>query len=831
MRFQLWSACPQHPMRQYSIRTSLVLLSILVSASLCAALPSAAGAGKNTARHARRSAGARLPWRRLDPIVEDSLKRHEMPGAVLIVGHNGHVVYRKAYGERALFPHREKMTVNTIFDCASLTKVVATTPSIMQLFEEGKLRLNDPVSRYLPGFAVNGKEHITIRELLTHFSGLPPDLDVSTPWHGYNLGVEKAEASTLDRAPGSRFEYSDVNFVILGELVRRISGERLDQYAWEHVWKPLGMAHTRFLPPASWRPRIAPTARDPQTGRWLRGTVHDPTARYMDGVSGDAGVFSTADDLARYAQMMLNGGVGANGHRVLSALTVAKMTTPQTPFNVPDLHGLGWDIDTPFSSNRGELLRVGSYGHTGFTGTSIWIDPYTNTYIVLLTNAVHPQPRKPVISLRSKVATAVAAILSEEHPTRNEKKLRARMLAAYQENLTGYNEVNMTTHRPIARNGVVLTGLDVLKQRGFDVLRGLNVGLVTNETGIDGSGVRNLDDMRAAGIHVTAAFAPEHGWAGKLDTTQIGNTRDAATGIPVYSAYGATPAARHLSPAGLDKVNALVYDIQDVGVRFYTFETTLGYTLEAAAQRHIPVFVLDRPDPINGIDVQGPVLDPTLRSFTGYYPGMPVRNGMTVGELAEMFNRTMNIDANLKVIRMEGWERGDFYDSTSLPWVNPSPNLRNLTETILYPGVSLVEGTNVSVGRGTDDPFEVLGAPWIHATELAAYLNRRVIPGVRFIPIQFTPSSSRYAHQLCQGVSINLEDRDILNAPELGLEIASALAHLYPRQWDSHEMFRLAGSHQVVQQILSRQDPRNIDVSEAAQRKAFMHTRGRFLLY
>jgi uncharacterized protein YbbC (DUF1343 family)/CubicO group peptidase (beta-lactamase class C family) len=770
-------------------------------------------------------AGVRLHWSGIGAIVRRSVAAGETPGAVVLIGHDGHIVYRKAFGDRSLEPYRQKMTVDTIFDLASLSKVVATAPAIMQLLDHGYFRLNDPVAKYLPRFAQHGKDGITIRDLLTHFSGLPPDIPQVPRWSGYATGVAKAFAIVPAFPPDVHFEYSDINYVVLAELVRHFTGERIDRYALRNIWKPLGMNHTRYLPPASWRPKIAPTEPEPD-GRFLRGVVNDPTARSMGGVTGDAGVFSTADDLAKLCQMMLNGGRGANGARILSPLAVAKMTTPQTPYNVPDVRGLGWDIDTPFSNNRGDYLPVGSYGHSGFTGTSIWIDPYSDTYIVILANAIHPHQRPPmksILAMRSEVANRVAVILAQGDPVGEFNRIEQGL-----ERITGYNDAAVSEHRRIYRNGNVFTGLDVLAARGFDTLRGRRVGLVTNPTGVDRHGHRNIDDMIAAGIHVTAGFAPEHGWSGRLDGP-VADTRDASTGVPVYSTYASAQGSHMLPAAGLDRVNMLVYDIQDVGVRFYTFETTLAYTLETAAARHIPVVVLDRPDPLDGIHVQGPALAPQERSFIGYFAGMPVRNGMTVGELARMFNAT--IHADLHVVRMRGWNRGDFYDETGLAWVNPSPNLRNLDETVLYPGVAEIEYTNVSVGRGTDTPFELVGAPWIHARQLAAALNARRIPGVRFMPVSFTPRSSMYAHQLCHGISLILTSREQLDSPEMGIELASALAHLYPQQWHTGAMHQEVGSQAIVDAIQSGEDPRRIEGDWQSNLQVFKALRRRYLLY
>ncbi len=296
------------------------------------------------------------------------------------------------------------MTVDTIFDLASLTKVVATTTAVMQLVQKGQIRVNEPVAKYIPEFAENGKEEITIRELLTHFSGLPQDLDLSQPWEGREAGLRMAYAEKPIYAPGSRFLYSDINFIVLGALVERVSGMSLQDYCEKNIFAPLKMTHTRFLPPASWLPKIAPTQYD-EHDKMLRGVVHDPTVRRMGGVAGQAGLFSTADDLAKFAQALLGGST------ILSPLTVEKMTTPQQPPTSEVLRGFGWDIDSPYSSNRGDLLPVGSFGHTGFTGTSLWIDPTTRTYIIVLTNAVHPRGKGSAVALRSKIATAVAAAL------------------------------------------------------------------------------------------------------------------------------------------------------------------------------------------------------------------------------------------------------------------------------------------------------------------------------------------------------------------------------------------------------------------------------------
>jgi uncharacterized protein YbbC (DUF1343 family) len=634
-----------------------------------------------------------------------------------------------------------------------------------------------------------------------------------------------AFAATPQDPPGAKFSYSDINFIMLGALVEKIAGEPLNTYCERNIFAPLKMTHTRYLPPPSWRPKIAPTQYD-ENGHMLRGVVHDPTARRMGGVAGHAGLFSTADDLAKFAQALLNGGGG-----ILSPLAVEKMTRPEQPPSAPVLRGFGWDIDSPFSSNRGDLLPVGSYGHTGFTGTSLWIDPTTHTYIILLANAVHPRGKGNAIALRSKVATVVAAALPL---TTGEKE------AVRWQSITGYNEAQAAARRMSARNGSVKAGIDVLEEHNFDVLQSAGgkkrIGLVTNQTGIDADGHRTIDVLaHAPGVSLDAIFSPEHGVTGTLDTTNVGNSKDAATGIPVYSVYGGTDAARRPPLDVLKHLDAVVFDIQDAGARFYTYETTLGYFLEAGAQAGIELIVLDRPNPITGSLVQGPVADAGHESFTDYWT-VPVRHGMTMGELASMFNaeRLINgkkIGARLTVVPMQGWLRGDWFDSTGLAWVNPSPNLRSVTEAALYPGVALIEGTNVSVGRGTDSPFELVGAPWIKSRELADYLNARGIAGVRFVPLSFTPTASVYEGKTCQGVNIVLTDRNALDAPELGIELAAALKKLYPADYKMDRMQELLVNQAAFDALMAGRDPRRIAQDWQEDLEKFEVIRKKYLTY
>jgi uncharacterized protein YbbC (DUF1343 family)/CubicO group peptidase (beta-lactamase class C family) len=736
----------------------------------------------------------------LDAAINLAIEQGRLPGAVLVVGHDGKIVYRKAYGKRALIPTPEAMTADTIFDIASLTKVVATTSSLMKLFEQGKFRLNDKITDYIPEFQ-DGHSDITIRNLFTHFSGLAPDVPLDKPWTGYQTGIRLAASTKPQGPPLARFVYSDINFILLGELVHRLTGQMLSDYARQNIFLPLGMKETQFQPPTALVPRIAPTERL-NGGAPLRGVVHDPTARNMGGVAGHAGVFSTADDLARFAQMMLNDGE-LDGVRIASPLTINKFTEPQTPPDQPVLRGLGWDIDSPYSGNRGELFPIGSFGHTGFTGTSLWIDPSTQSYVILLANSVHPTARPAITPLRSKVATIAAAALG---------------VTAQNVTLTGYNEIGV--HREVTRAGATRTGLDVLEDEKFAPLQGKRIGLITNQTGVDRQGRRNLDVMRQAGITIAALFSPEHGIAGTEDREGIGDSTDRATGIKVFSLY---TGANRPTPQMLRGLDAVVFDIQDAGVRFYTYETTMAYAMEECAKAHVPFYVLDRPNPITGTRVEGPLLDAANTSFTGYFPGLPVRHGMTIGELAKLFNAENKIGADLTVISMRDWHRGDWFDSTGLGWVNPSLNMRSLNAETLYPGLALLEYSKpYSVGRGTDAPFEQIAAPFINGRELAAFLNQREIPGVRVYP---TPVGAD------QGIRFVITNRDVFDSTRLGLEVASALHALYPGKIDLTLNRKLIGSDDAIRRLNGGEDPRAIQQSYQDQLADFLKKREAYLLY
>jgi uncharacterized protein YbbC (DUF1343 family)/CubicO group peptidase (beta-lactamase class C family) len=779
---------------------------------------------------------------RMDQVIQASIAKKELPGAVVLIARHGRVAWRKAYGSRAVEPQRETMTLDTIFDLASLTKIVATATSMMILVEQGKVRLSDPVVQFIPEMKGGGRDAITLEQLLTHTAGFAPDFDLRERWTGYDEAIKRLYREPLRNQPGARFVYSDINYIALGEVVHRVSGQMLDEFARRNIFVPLGMRDTGFNPNGGLRSRIAPTEKrrgqmnylgdsgenaGPQGEEWLRGQVHDPTSFRMSGVAGHAGLFSTADDLAIFCQMILHGGT-YNGARILSPMGVATMTRPRAIADNGSARGLGWDIATSFSTNKGDLFPLGSFGHTGFTGTSMWIDPASDSFVIFLSNRVHPDGKGDVGPLRGRVASIVASSITDTTVT----KAREESAQAAAELLAGVARLNANSARAAANettivDAQVLTGIDVLERDGFKQLAGLRIGLVTNQTGRDRAGRSTIDILfKAPGVKLVALFSPEHGIRGLADE-KVSDTKDERTGLPIFSLYGES---RRPKAEQLQDLDALVYDIQDVGVRFYTYIATLGYVMEEASKAKLPVFVLDRPNPINGNDVEGAIADPDKLSFTAYHT-LPVRHGLTIGELARLYNAERRINADLRVIKMEGWRRAMWFDATGLVWINPSPNMRSLTEATLYPGVGLLETTNLSVGRGTDTPFEVIGAPWLDGPKLASYLNTKRIAGVRFVPVRFTPTSSVFKNEECSGINLLITNRVQFQSVFAGIEIAVALHLLFPAEWKVDSYARLLVNTDSLERLKRGESTEEIVRSWEPSLENFRRVRARALLY
>ncbi len=749
---------------------------------------------------------------RIDATIADAIAAKKTAGGVVWIERDGKT-YTKAFGQRVLVPTPEPAAPDTIYDVASLTKVLATTTAVMQLVERGKLELDAPVARYLPAFAQNEKSAVTLRHLLTHTSGLRAGLDPTPAWRGVEAAIAQAVQEKLRHVPGSTFLYSDINFILLGELVRIASGQRLDAYAQAEIFAPLKMLDTSFLPPAAKIGRIAPT--ELVNGTMLHGVVHDPTSRMMGGVAGHAGVFSTAADVARFSRMLLNGGE-LEGRRILSAQSVAEMTRIQNDGS--DRRGLGWDIDSRYSGPRGRWFPAGrSFGHTGWTGTSMWLVPETRTFVIFMGNRVHPDGKGDVTPMRRALGTIAAEALRQD-------------------------------------GTAVLNGIDVLVRQNFAPLQGLRIGLITNHSGRDRDARATIDLLHTApGVKLVALFSPEHGIRGVADD-KVGDTVDEKTKLPVYSLYGESPrrapnqsaadydrvviGSRAPKPEQLRDIDALVFDIQDIGARYFTYPATLGAALEVAAREKKKFFVLDRVNPITGQHVEGPVMS-RHDTFAGYH-AVPIRHGMTLGELARMYNAERKLGADLTVIACERWDRSQWLDQAGLSWINPSPSMRSLTAATLYPALCLIESTSVSMGRGTLKPFEQIGAPYIDGPRLAAEMNAAGLAGVRFEPVKFTPvpelypgppATLKHNGQECSGVRVVLTDREACNTVDVGFALALALHRLHPEQFKVAEILRLMGDEETLKAMQAGQSLAQIKAGWSKRLAEFETRRVPFLLY
>jgi uncharacterized protein YbbC (DUF1343 family)/CubicO group peptidase (beta-lactamase class C family) len=728
---------------------------------------------------------------KIDTAVKAAIDRGDMPGAVVVIVHRGAVVYRKAFGNRSLEPEKTAMLPEIVFDLASLTKPIATASSLMLLVEQGKLKVTDRLSQHLPAFRRKETEELTLHQLLTHTSGFIADNSLNDYKDGSEKAWQRLNALSPITPPGTKFTYSDINYILLGEVVEKVSGMPLDVFAQKYVYTPLGMNETGFRPEGKLKERAAPTEK--RGDKWMVGEVHDPRSYALGGVAGHAGLFSTADDLAVFSQMLLNGGV-YDGKRVLKAETVQFMTSPR---EVPLAGGkkgqrtYGWDMQTNYSTNRGELFPSGvSFGHTGFTGTSLWIDPASQTAVIVLGNRVHPRGKGNATKLRGQVATFAARAVQEA-------------------------------------KGPVKTGIDVLEDEGFARLKGRKVGLITNHTGQDSLGRATIDLLRkASGVELVALFSPEHGIRGAVDAT-VADSKDDKTGLPIYSLYGQR---RRPTAETLKGIDTLVFDIQDVGCRFYTYTSTMGLAMEAAAEHKLRMLVLDRPNPIGGLAVEGPVLDEKRESFVGYHR-LPIRYGLTIGELALLFNKERKIGADLEVVKLKGWKRGDFYDATGLTWIHPSPNLRSLTAALTYPGIGILETTNLSVGRGTERPFEWIGAPWLDGRVLAAALRDQKLPGVRFVPLTMTPTASVFKGERCGGVQIIVDDWAKFRPLKTGIALAWTLRHIYPDAWKVKNYDRLLSHRLTLDALQAGASWQDMEKAWQPELDAFMEVRRQYLLY
>ena len=768
----------------------------------------------------------------VDDAAREAVQSGEIPGIVVLVGRGNEILLHRSYGSRRLVPDMARMTVDTIFDIASLTKPLGTTLAVMSLVEKGSAKLDAPVGRYLTEFRTKALEGVTVQRLLTHTAGFPAIPPTGSVTASHPATMRALARVPFDYAPGSGTQYSDVGFIILGEVVARVSGMPLDRYLERTLFKPLGLRDTTFNPGPALRARIAPT--EWASGHILVGEVHDPRARALGGVAGHAGMFSTAADVGRICRMLVDGGT-LEGRHILKPATVKMMWTRTTDGS--GSRALGWDVASVFARSMMPFFPSESMIHTGFTGTSVMIDPASGVYLVVLTNRVHPSGggAAKIRDLRVRVAGAVAAALfasSGPPPVAQGESVSPAADGPAEPPVATVEPAPSAPPTPaIATPGAtrpaVLTGLDVLVRQNFAPFAGYSVGLVTNHTGVDARGLRNIDLLfNAPGVRLSAIFTPEHGLGGVADT-DIPHGRDASTGVTIWSLYGS---AKRPSAEMLRGITLLVFDVQDVGVRYYTYLTTLMYVMEEAARYRIPVVVLDRPNPITGRHVEGPLMDLDLASFTAPHP-IPVRTGMTIGEFGRMIAGERKINVSLTVVPMEGWDRGRWFDETALPWVNPSPNIRSVTQALLYSGIGLLEATNLSVGRGTDSPFEVIGAPWVEPYGLVAALNDLRLPGVRFEPVAFTPTNDRYANTQCFGVRFIVTDREAIRMVTVGLAVGRALRERHREQFRPEGIQNLLVNRSTMWAFLRGESlPRVMAWADMA-RTSFLNRRASYLIY
>lgn len=716
-------------------------------------------------------------WAPIDAVVQAAIEAGKMPGCVVVVGRHDEVLFERAYGWRSLLPERTPMTAETVFDLASLTKPIATATSIMILVDRGTVDLDARASKYVPELAK--LPPFTVRQLLLHTSGLPSATPLSD-WSPDRAEVlRRIAALTPKGLPGEKFLYSDVGFVVLQEIVQRVSGKELATFAADEIFAPLGMKDTGYLPPAEIRARAAPT--EERDGGFMIGEVHDPRAFALGGVAGHAGVFSTARDLSRYARAMLEKGT-LEERRLFGAKTFERFVTRHT--TPKGGRALGWDVDSSFATHRSALFSAKAFGHGGYTGTAMWIDPERDLFVLFLSNRVHPDGKGAVNPLVAEIATF--AVNAAE----------------------------------------VKTGIDVLRAESFARLRGARIGLVTNASAKANDGASTIDVLRsAAGSTLGAIFTPEHGLGGDRE----GNIGDSTySGLPVYSLYGDrfTPTSDTL--AGIDTI---VFDLQDVGMRFYTYASTMKRAMKVAAERHLRFVVLDRPNPIGGVDVQGPVLSETdVKGFVNHH-ALPLRHGMTMGELAQLFAEDDKLDVRLEVVKVRGWKRKDTFDRTGLAWASPSPNLPSIRSVQLYPAIGLLESTNVSVGRGTDTPFEIVAAPWMDGAAVAKRLNESAIGGVTFEPTEVTPRSSVHAKKKCRGIRIAVNEPSRFEPVRTALAIALVLREIHPADWDFDKLDKMLRHAPAMSAIRAGKGLADIEATWAFDLGAFKERRERFLLY
>ncbi len=694
----------------------------------------------------------------LHSVLDAAIRDSGSPGAVAYVGDRDRTYLYEAAGARQMIPHVLPAERDTVYDLASLTKVIATTTALMFLYESGDVELDRPVSHYLP---IPAFQVFTVRHCLTHSAGLVAGLPYYEDASSIDEMLQRYASLPLKWEPGTRWLYSDVGFMILGRIVELVSADSLDAVCRRSIFAPLGMKDTAFNPDAALAARCAATENCPWRGKVMVGEVHDQNAFAVGGVAGQAGLFSTASDIALFCRALLGG-------KILKESTLAEMTrVPQIP--AWPWQGLGWQID-PWSTKKwGFLPSRAAMGHVGWTGTSLWIDWDSGLFAILLGNTCHPTAS-----------------------TRNNEDFRR----------TFYTGVSRIFYRDTTN---AHSGLDRLMREDFAELRGQRVALLTHHAAVDQLGRHILDVFALApDVHLEVIYSPEHGLRGQAEAgapvaSEAGDT-------DVVSLYGDRKAP---SVKELGGVDWFVIDMQDVGSRYYTYAATMKECLAVCAEAGVPVLVLDRPNPIGGDILEGPIAANTGSQVC--WGAVPIRHGLTMGEIALHFQKTLFAKTKLRVSvsALDNWTPDRLFSQCTLPWRPPSPNIPTPETALLYAGQCLFEGTNLNEGRGTETPFHVVGAPWLKVAEVIALVPPEARAGCELEAIEYTPvtipgkaTSPRFQEEPCSGIRIRLVQPHAFRPITLAVALLQAILTRHPREFAWERSFDiLAGSEALRSQI------------------------------
>ena len=718
--------------------------------------------------------------------LRDAIRRSKSPGGVLYVGDPDRTYLHIAHGLRQRISQRKVARLDTLYDLASLTKVVATTTALMLLRDEGRFSLDQPITEFVP---IPAFRDITLLHLLTHTAGLVPVEPYYETLSSVDEILQQSAKDGIIDLPDTVHSYSDVGFMLLGKLVEILARDSLDAFCNKRIFEPLGMHRTAFNPPAAWARNCAATEYDPWRERVIVGEVHDENAYAVGGVAGHAGLFSTAEDLALFCRALLTG-------QILPEGTLKEMTTlgikPLYPWQ-----GIGWEMDPWATKKKGYLPSRSVFGHTGWTGTSMWLDRDTGLFAILLGNTCHP----------SRAA----------RDTETFRRIVHRGIAR-----TFYpNTTN--TH----------TGLDRLTRENFHIVEKKRIALLTNSAAVDQLGRPITDVLRLTDLpDLRIIYSPEHGFRGQAEAgANVGEQAgDRAGAVPVISLYGARKAP---TPEELEAVDLFVIDLQDIGARYYTYMATMRRCLEACARAKTPALILDRPNPIGGVVLEGPIATDTSSDVSS--AAIPVRHGMTMGELALFFlaNDLKDSGLELTINTLDNWQPERLFGECSLPWIPPSPNIPTPETALLYIGTCLFEGTNLNEGRGTETPFSLIGAPWLAPQRIVDSVHYKDRAGCSLEAVDFTPrsipgkaSNPRYKNKICHGIRIHLEDPRVLRPFRLTLALLRAIRRHHPKdfQWTSG-FDRLAGGSDLRARIEAGSSARAITRHHESALRAFDKTR------